>query len=215
MSATQIQGELRSEFGKGAARQARREGKVPAVIYGHGEAPVHVLLPEHATALAVRTPNALLEILIDGESHLALAKDIQRDIFRQTLDHLDLLTVRRGEKVEVDVPVSVEGEAAPTAVVNVESATVLVEAEATHLPEGIVVNVEGREIGEHVYASDLELPNGASLLADPELVVVTISEPPVVDLGEDEAAEESEDSEAAEGESSEESAEASSEESAE
>ncbi|GAA1351569.1 50S ribosomal protein L25/general stress protein Ctc [Falsarthrobacter nasiphocae] len=199
MATTLIQGQLRTEFGKGAARQARRDGKVPAVIYGHGAEPIHVLLPQHEIELAVRTANALLDVKVDSESHLALVKDVQRDIIRQSVDHLDLLTVRRGEKVEVEVNVQVEGEATPGAVVNLETATILVEAEATHLPDSITFSVEGREIGEHVYVSDLDVPSGVTLLTDAETVVITISEPPVIDLGEeDEAAED----EAAEGEES-------------
>lgn len=205
MATTNITGEKRTEFGKGASRAARRAGKIPAVIYGHGAEPIHVLLPEHETTLAVRHANALLDVKVDGEDHLALVKDVQRDIMRQSVDHIDLLTVRRGEKVEVEISVTVEGEAEPNSVVNLETATVLVEAEATHVPESFTFSVEGREIGEHAYVSDLEVPKNVTVLTDPETVLVTISEPPVVDLGEEdeETAEGEEGEETAEGEESE------------
>jgi large subunit ribosomal protein L25 len=185
MSANKIQAELRSDFGKGAARQARRAGKVPAVIYGHGAEPMHVLLPAHETSLAVRQTNALLDIALDGESHLALVKEVQRDIMRQSVNHVDLLTVRRGERVEVEVNVHVEGEAVPNAVVNLELNTLLVEADATQLPDSITFNVEGREMGEHVAASEITLPEGVTLITDPETIVITVSEPQAMDLGED------------------------------
>ncbi|KAD3515230.1 50S ribosomal protein L25/general stress protein Ctc [Arthrobacter yangruifuii] len=184
MSEQKLAGTARTEFGKGAARKARVAGQIPAVIYGHGADVLHILLPAKATTLAVRTSNALLEIDVDGESHLALARDIQRDPIKQIIEHIDLLTVRKGEKVEVEVNVHVEGElAAGESVFNQEANTVLVAADATNLPETIVVNIEGRTAGEHIYAKDLELPSGVELLLDPETMIINISESTVQDLG--------------------------------
>ncbi|MCQ2001726.1 50S ribosomal protein L25/general stress protein Ctc [Arthrobacter zhaoxinii] len=184
MSEQKLAGTARTEFGKGAARKARAAGQIPAVIYGHGADVMHILLPAKATTLAVRTSNALLEIDVDGESHLALARDIQRDPIKQIIEHIDLLTVRKGEKVEVEVNVHVEGElAAGDSVFNQEANTVLVAADATDLPETIVVSIEGRKAGEHIYASDLVLPAGVELLLDPETMIINISESTVQDLG--------------------------------
>lgn len=187
MSEQKLAATTRTDFGKGAARKARVAGMIPAVIYGHGADVMHILLPAKATTLAVRTPNALLDIDVDGEAHLALAKDIQRDPIKQIIEHIDLLTVRKGEKVEVEVNVHVQGELAPgSSVYNQEANTVLVSADATNLPETIVVSIEGRKAGEHIYASDLELPAGVELLLDPETMIINISESAVQDLGEDE-----------------------------
>ena len=184
MSEQKLAATTRTDFGKGAARKARVAGKIPAVIYGHGADVMHILLPAKATTLAVRTPNALLSIDVDGEEHLALAKDIQRDPIKQIIEHIDLLTVRKGEKVEVEVNVHVEGELAPgSSVFNQEANTVLVAADATNLPETITVSIEGRTAGEHIYAKDLELPAGVELLLDPETMVINISESAVQDLG--------------------------------
>lgn len=176
MSEQKLAAELRTEFGKGYARRARMANLIPAVIYGHGAEPIHVTLPAKATTLAVRTPNALLSLDINGEGHLALVKDVQRDPIKQIIEHIDLLTVRKGEKVTVDVPVHVEGETAPGTVHNLELTSVSVEAEATHLPESLEVSIEGRGAGEHVHASDLVLPKGSVLLTDAEALVVNISE---------------------------------------
>lgn len=176
MSEQKLAAELRTEFGKGYARRARMNNLIPAVIYGHGAEPIHVTLPAKATTLAVRTANALLSLDINGEGHLALVKDVQRDPVKQIIEHIDLLTVRQGEKVTVDVPVHVEGETAPGTVHNLELTVVSLEAEATHLPESVVVSIEGRGAGEHIHASDLVLPKGSALLTDPEALVVNISE---------------------------------------
>lgn len=192
MSEQKLAAELRTEFGKGYARRARMANLIPAVIYGHGEAPVHITLPAKATTLAVRTPNALLSLDINGEARLALVKDIQRDPIKQIIEHIDLLNVRQGEKVTVEVPVHVEGESAPGTVHNLELTTVSVEAEATHLPETLSVSIEGRAAGEHIHASDLALPKGVTLLTDAEALVVNVSEATVV------AEEEGEQAEAAE-----------------
>ncbi|MCW1249275.1 50S ribosomal protein L25/general stress protein Ctc [Acaricomes phytoseiuli] len=177
--------QLRTEFGKGAARRARRDNLIPAVIYGHGEDPVHIVLPELATARVARNANALVAIDLDGKEHLTLIKDIQRDPVLQIIEHIDLLTVRRGEKVTVDVPVTVEGEPAPGAVANQEATTVSIEAEATDLPDNLLVSVEGREAGAHVLASDLLLPKGVALLVDADTLIVNVAEPEEQDLGEE------------------------------
>ncbi|MFK0073920.1 MULTISPECIES: 50S ribosomal protein L25/general stress protein Ctc [Arthrobacter] len=190
MSETKLDTELRTEFGKGYARRARAAGKIPAVIYGHGAEPVHVNLPGRETTLAVRTPNALLNLVIDGAEHLTIVKDIQRDPIKQIIEHIDLLTVKKGEKVAVDVPVHVTGEAAPGVVANQEATTVSVEAEATHVPNAIEFDIEGREAGAHVHASDLVLPKGSVLLSDPETLVVNLSEATVVETEDEAAAEE-------------------------
>lgn len=168
---------VRTEFGKGYARRTRVAGKIPAVIYGHGADPIHVALPGRETTLALRVANALLTLDIAGEEHLALVKDVQRNAVRQTIEHIDLLTVKRGEKVIVDIPVHVTGEVVAGAVANQEAVTVSVEAEATHLPTALEVSVEGREPGQHVHASDIELPKGVTLLTDSETLVVNVSEP--------------------------------------
>ncbi|AOT03837.1 50S ribosomal protein L25/general stress protein Ctc [Arthrobacter sp. U41] len=185
MAEQKLAAEVRTEFGKGFARRARMEGLIPAVIYGHGAEPIHITLPAKSTTLAVRVANALLTLDINGEQHLALVKDIQRNPIKQIIEHLDLLTVRLGEKVTVDVPVHVTGELAPGNVFNQEMTTVSLEAEATHLPTGIEVSIEGRTAGEHIHASDLVLPKGAVLLADAEALVVHISE--ATEVSEEEA----------------------------
>ncbi|WP_457972118.1 50S ribosomal protein L25/general stress protein Ctc [Arthrobacter sp. D1-17] len=176
MSEQKLAAEVRTEFGKGFARRARMAGQIPAVIYGHGAEPIHITLPAKATTLAVRTANALLALDVNGEGHLALVKDIQRDPIKQIIEHIDLLTVRQGEKVTVDVPVHVTGETAPGTVHNLELTVVSLEAEATHLPTAVEVDIEGRRAGEHIHASDLVLPKGSVLLADAEALVVNISE---------------------------------------
>lgn len=189
MSELNLTGETRNEFGKGAARRIRRESKIPAVIYGHGAEPVHIVLPERETVRAIRGANALLSITVDGEEHLALVKDVQRDPVLQIVEHIDLLTVKKGEKVTVDVPVVVVGEPAAGVVVNQEETTVSVSAEATHLPSNVEFDVTGREAGEHVHASDLVLPKNVELLSDADLLIINVAEPAPVELEEDEAAE--------------------------
>ncbi|MFE4836086.1 50S ribosomal protein L25/general stress protein Ctc [Arthrobacter sp. NPDC056691] len=190
MSEQKLAAEARTEFGKGFARRARAAGQIPAVIYGHGAEPIHITLPAKATTLAVRTANALLSLDLNGEGHLALVKDVQRDPIKQIIEHIDLLTVRQGEKVTVDVPVHAVGETAPGTVHNLELTVVSLEAEATHLPEAVEVNIEGRAAGEHIHASDLVLPKGAVLLTDAEALVVNISEAAAPAEGEEGEAEE-------------------------
>ena len=179
-----ISATVRSDFGKGYARRIRMAGDIPAVIYGHGEEPKHVVLPGHATTLAARVPNAILDLDIEGESHLAMIKDIQRHPIRPELQHIDLLTVKRGERVEIEVPVHVEGEPAVGAVANQEETVLLVEADALKAPEALTVSIEGREAGAHVLASDVELPSGVTLVADAELLIVNVSEPEELDVPE-------------------------------
>ena len=178
MSESRLQAESRTEFGKGAARRIRREHKVPAVLYGHGTDPIHVTLPGHDTMMALKHggANALLSIELDGDTQLALPKQVQRHPVRGELEHLDLILVRRGEKVTVDVPIHVVGEAAAETVVTLENATISLEAEATHIPEFIELSVEGAEAGTQLLASDLQLPQGSSLQVDEELLVVNITQ---------------------------------------
>ena len=176
MSEQKLAAEVRTEFGKGFARRARMAGQIPAVIYGHGAEPIHITLPAKSTTLAVRVANALLSLDINGEDHLALVKDIQRDPIKQIIEHIDLLTVRKGEKVTVDIPVHIVGELAPGNVFNQELTVISLEAEATHLPTAVEVSIEGRSAGEHIHASDLILPQGSVLLTDADALVVNISE---------------------------------------
>jgi large subunit ribosomal protein L25 len=168
----------RTEFGKGAARRIRREDKIPAVVYGHGDDPVHVTLPGHETMMALRHggANALLDLDIDGASQLALTKHVQVDPIRRVIEHVDFIAVKRGEKVTVDVPVHVVGDAAPETLVVTENASLQVEAEATHIPEAFEVSVEGAEVGTQVHAKDIELPSGVTLLSDEELLVVNVTQ---------------------------------------
>ena len=177
MSAEKIKAETRTEFGKGAARRIRREHKVPAVIYGHGNEPTHVTLPGHATMLALKHggANALLELDLEGDTHLVLTKQVQIDPIKRHLEHVDFVTVVRGEKVTVDVPISVTGEADSETLVVVEHATISLEAEATHIPEAIEVSVQGLRAGTQILARDLQLPSGSSLLVDEDALVVNVT----------------------------------------
>lgn len=177
MSAEKITAETRTEFGKGAARRIRRDNKVPAVIYGHGGDPIHVTLPGHDTMMALKHggANALLELSIDGKAHLALTKQVQVDPVRRTLEHVDFVAVVRGEKVSVDIPIQLVGAAVRDALVVTENSTVEVEAEATHIPEYIEVDIEGAEAGTQILASDLKLPPGSSLLTDPDTLIVNVT----------------------------------------
>ena len=175
MPQVKLSAELRTEFGKGAARRIRRAHKVPAVLYGHGTDPIHISLPGHETLLALRTNNALLSIDVDGKSQLALPKQVQRDPIRHTIEHVDLVLVRRGEKVTVDIAIHLEGEAAPETLVVVDQNSVAIEAEATHIPTQIVISIEGLRAGTQILASDLELPEGSALASDPEALIVNIT----------------------------------------
>lgn len=176
MSDHKLVAEKRTQFGKGAARKIRRDHKIPAVMYGHGTEPVHITLPGHDAMMALKVPNALLTIVVDGEEQLALAKDVQRDPIKPVIEHVDLVVVRRGEKVTVDVPVHVEGEAAPETVVTVDHQTLQLEVEATNIPENVVVSVEGLTAGTQIKASDVTLPEGAALAIEGDTLVVNISQ---------------------------------------
>ncbi|GAA1762466.1 MULTISPECIES: 50S ribosomal protein L25/general stress protein Ctc [Streptomonospora] len=176
MSEVRIAAEPRTEFGKGAARRVRRAGKVPAVLYGHGTDPRHITLPGHELMLALKTPNVLLRVDgLSGSDNLALPKSVQRDPIKGFLEHVDLIVVKKGEKVNVEISVTLTGEIAPGGVLNQELVTVEVETEATHIPEGVEFDVEGLEVGVHVTAADLKLPKGTELATDPETNVLTIS----------------------------------------
>jgi large subunit ribosomal protein L25 len=166
----------RTSFGKGAARSIRREHKIPAVMYGHGTDPVHISLPGHETMLALKVANVLLTIEIDGKDHLALAKDIQRDPIKTLIEHVDLVVVRKGEKVNVDVPVHLVGEAAVETVVTLENNTVELAVEATQIPDHVEVSIEGLPAGTRIHASDLVLPKGAELVTDVAALVVNITQ---------------------------------------
>ncbi|MEV4999651.1 50S ribosomal protein L25/general stress protein Ctc [Nocardioides sp. LML1-1-1.1] len=183
MSTEKIKAELRTEFGKGAARRIRREHKIPAVVYGHGNEPIHLTLPGHDTMMAIKHggANALLELDIDGDAQLALTKQVQVDPVRRVLEHVDFVAVKRGEKVTVDVPVVTVGDAAPETLVVTENATVQVEAEATHIPEQFEISVEGAEAGTQFLASQIELPSGTTLLTDAETLVVNVTAAPTAE----------------------------------
>lgn len=190
--------ELRTEFGKGFARRIRAAGKIPAVIYGHGTDPQHVILPGHEVALILRKANQVLELDISGKTSLALVKDVQKDPVRQIIEHLDLVIVRKGEKVTIDVPVHVEGDAAAGTTVALDANTLSLEADATSIPENVVVSVEGLEAGSQILAKDVTLPAGSTLISDPETLVINVTVQAEQDLGDTDAAGEGETSEAAE-----------------
>ncbi|MCA2213852.1 50S ribosomal protein L25/general stress protein Ctc [Jidongwangia harbinensis] len=179
MSEVKISAEARTEFGKGGARRTRRAGKVPAVLYGHGEKPQHIALPAREFAAAIRHGglNQVFTIdIIGGQgTTLALPKAIQRDPIKDTYEHVDLLIVKRGEKVTVDVPIVLVGEAGRNTLVVSESTTLSIVAEALHLPDSFEVSVEGLEAGSQITAADVQLPAGSELAADPETVIVVVS----------------------------------------
>ncbi len=175
MAEIKIAAEPRTEFGKGAARRIRRADKVPAVLYGSGSDPIHITLPGHELALALKHgANALLSIEVDGDSQLAIPKQVQRDPLKGFIEHADLLIVKKGQKVVVDVAIHVTGEAAPEALVVTENATVAIEAEATHIPEAIEVSIEGAEVGTQILAKDLVLPSGSTLAVDEDHMLINI-----------------------------------------
>lgn len=178
MSEDLIKAEIRTEFGKGAARRIRRADKIPAVIYGHGNEPTHLTLPGHETLMAIKHggSNAVLNIEVDGKVQLALTKQIQADPIKGFLEHVDFVAVKKGEKVTVEVPVHLVGEAEKDAFVQLENNVVTVEAEATHIPEQIECSIEGLKIGTQVLAGQLELPKGATLVSDAEQLVVNITQ---------------------------------------
>lgn len=173
----------RTEFGKGASRRLRRDDKVPAVIYGHGTEPQHISLPGKDTFLMLRQSNVLMEITIEGQNKkiTALPKQVQRDPITSFLEHIDLIIVRAGEKVSVEVPLTVVGEAERGALVNLDLTSLLVLAPATSIPNEIEVSIEGLEIGDQILAGDLVLPEGVVSETDPEHMVLNVSPPPVAE----------------------------------
>lgn len=198
--------EVRKETGKGASRRARREGKVPTVLYGHGSEPQHLELNAHDFAAVLRHAgtNAVLTLDIEGSEQLALTKALTMHPIRRTIQHADLLVVRRGEKVTVEVNVLIEGEAIPGSLVTQDANTITIEADVQSIPENLTVSVEGADIGTQFTAGAIELPSGVSLVSDPEtLVVNVVAAPTAEDLeaeGAGEAGEAEAEGEAAEGE---------------
>jgi large subunit ribosomal protein L25 len=176
MSEVKLTAETRTEFGKGAARRIRRASKVPGVLYGHGSDPLHLTFPGHDLLLALRTPNVLISLDIDGKTNeLAIPKAVQRDPLKGFLEHVDLLLVKRGEKVTVEIPVHAEGELAPGGnLLEHVLSSLPVEAEATHIPEAVTVSVEGLAAGASVHAKDITLPSGVTLAVDEDAVVLQV-----------------------------------------
>ena len=189
MAEIKIAAETRTEFGKGAARRIRRADNVPAVLYGHGSDPVHVTLPGHQLMLALKNSNALLTIDLGTEVHLAIPKQVQRDPLKGFIEHADLLIVRKGEKVTVDVRINIVGEAISGNLVILENSTIAVEAEATHIPESFEVTVEGLDAGAQIHAGDVVLPSGSTLAVDEDLLIVNVTAAPTAEQIEAELAE--------------------------
>ncbi len=182
MPEVRIAAEPRTEFGKGPARRDRRAGRVPAVLYGHGADPRHVNLPGHEVLLALRTPNVLIRLEgLPGGSELALPKAVQRDAIKGNVEHVDLLLVRRGEKVTVEIPVTVIGELVPGGMLDQQLIQISVDAEATHIPPGIEVDIEGMPVGTVVSAADLKLPTGVSLDEEPDAMVLRVIAAPTAE----------------------------------
>ncbi|EDY42812.1 50S ribosomal protein L25/general stress protein Ctc [Streptomyces sp. SPB074] len=175
MAEVKLAVETRTEFGKGAARRIRRESKVPAVVYGHGTEPVHVTVPGHELMMALKTSNVLLAIELNGKNELVIPKAVQRDPLKGFLEHVDLLLVNRGEKVQVEIPVLAEGDLAPGQfLLEYVLNSLPVEAEATHIPEQLTVSVAGLEAGASIEAKDIKLPEGVSLAVEPDAVVIQV-----------------------------------------
>ncbi|MEP7160218.1 MAG: 50S ribosomal protein L25/general stress protein Ctc [Dermatophilaceae bacterium] len=171
-----IPAELRSEFGKGAARRIRRAHNIPAVLYGHGTDPVHLTLPGHVMMLATKMHNAVVTLSIEGTDQLALVKDMQRDVLKPVIDHIDLVVIRQGEKVTVDVSVVVTGQHAPETMVALVAQSIQVLAEATNIPETFEVSVEGIGAGSQILASQVELPSGVELVTEADTLVVNVTQ---------------------------------------
>ncbi|CAN5224466.1 MAG: 50S ribosomal protein L25/general stress protein Ctc [Nocardioides sp.] len=180
MSNEKIVAESRTEFGKGAARRVRRDGKIPAVIYGRGSEPIHLTLPGHATTMALRHhgTSAILELEIDGKPQLALTKQVQVDNLKRVIEHIDFIAVTKGETLQVELILSTVGEAAKGTIVTVTHPSLIVEAEATAVPESVEVSVEGAEAGTTITASDVVLPSGVTLVSDPDLQVAHVAAAP-------------------------------------
>ena len=175
MAEITINGTSRTEFGKGAARRARRDGLVPAVIYGHGEKPAHIALPARELGVALKTTNFLLDIVVDGKTELTLPKSIVRDAIKGTLEHVDLVIVRRGERVIVSVPVHTDGKFDQDGILETVHTSIEVEAEATAIPNFLNLDMTGLMAGESLYAENVPLPAGVTLISDPKMTVVHLS----------------------------------------
>ncbi|MCA0251525.1 MAG: 50S ribosomal protein L25/general stress protein Ctc [Actinobacteria bacterium] len=185
MSENKIAAVSRTEFGKGAARRTRRAGLVPAVLYGHGTDPVHISLPRHDVQLALRVANALLTISIDeGKEQLALPKQVQRNPVKDTIEHVDLVIVKRGEKVSVEVPLVVVGEEKVDGLVVMDQQTITLEVEATHIPASVEISVEGLEVGASITAGDLKLPSGAVFPGEADDLILSIAASPAAEAAE-------------------------------
>ena len=174
---TVIKGERREEFGKGSARRLRRDGKIPGVLYEKGIDNIHFAVDRIEMTAVVRNDgtNAIVELELDGEKLLAMVKHIDQNVITLDIDHIDLLGIKRGEKVTVEVPVVMEGEAAPGAVVLQETDYVEIEIDALSIPDELTVSIEGKEIGDALYASDVKLPEGAELISDAETLIVNVT----------------------------------------
>jgi len=197
MAEVKLDAQVRTDFGKGAARRARRADLVPAVIYGHGAEPQHVAINNHALMMALKTPNALLRLEFDGKSELVIPKAVQREAIRGFLVHADFLAVKKGEKVNVELPIHTEGELAPGGnLLEYVLNTLPVEAEATHIPESVTVSIAGLDAGHSVQAKDIALPSGVSLAVEDDAVVLQVvaaqAEAPAEEAAEGEGAEGSE-----------------------
>ena len=191
MSEVRLSAESRSEFGKGFARRIRAAGKIPAVLYGHGTDPRHLTLPAREFAHAIKGgANTVLTLSLPGGDELALAKSVVRHPLRDYFEHVDLIIVRRGEKVVVDIPIVVVGEAVPGSTVLTDANTLSIEVEALHIPQSLEVSIEGLEIGSQVLASQVSLPAGAVLISDPDTLVVAVSTIEEADSGEEPAVDE-------------------------
>ena len=194
-----ITAKVRDEFGKGAARRLRRDNMIPAVLYGHGGDPIHLALPAHATTLALRAANALLDIEVEGHKpQLALPKQIQRDPVRDVIEHVDLLAVKRGEKVQVEVPLVIIGELRGTGIIIQDQTSINLEVEATHIPAHIEVSIDELEVGDSIHAKDLNLPTGAVYVGEPEDLILSAQAPQAKDMGESAESEEGAEAEEAE-----------------
>ena len=200
MPEVRIEAEPRTEFGKGAARAVRREGRVPGVIYGHGAENRHFTLPEHELMIALKTPNVLIRVEGLGKATLALPKAVQRDAIKGSIEHVDLIEVRSGEKVTVEIPVRVHGEVFSGGLLDQQLVQIAVEAEATHLPDGVDIDVEGMEIGTAVHAKDIALPSGTTLVIDADALVLHVLAAPTAEEIEAELGETAPEAEGAEAE---------------
>lgn len=183
---THLTGTPRTEFGKGAARRLRRNGQIPVVVYGNDQEPVHVSVDilEFQAILRNEGVNAVLELVIEGEKNLVMIKAVDQNVLTLNIDHADLLNVKRGEQVEVEVPVVFTGEAAPEALVTQEADVITLLADVLDIPEEISIDVEGAEIGTQIFAGDIKMPSNASLVTDPEQLVINVIEPVVEELPE-------------------------------